>query len=406
MKNLESNLKDLASQYLEFIHGTSFPRKARNRRLTDNRLAVSEIPFWKNIDLGKIQATLLKSESELFVNVSLDPDDYYKYLSRVVPYADKVILADPIASIYEMRDRSAITSTQFKSLLDYILGLLLPLYPLIEEGILILLPQPFLWSQDIDLQLSNVLTSLSPKIALRESILTDYELGLNKNDLIQRWLDKHSDVPDGWKNHEESYAEVNIFSGKMHDLLNGIFLSMMINGHTTSSSLNAWNHLKHLYSELQFYETKETCLVGEILPLTELPYISNPDWSKLVAYRNELELFIDFRKQVMNIVSDLNTFAPKSNDIQTQIDHLSSALRMRVDELINKREILFNVFEPTLAKGIIAGISALFGNQPLALSMTGLAIFDACKTIRNFRLDLHKLKKNPLFAVFHDCTEK
>ncbi len=395
-----------AESYLEFIHNRSYPDKARDQRINHKRITTAEIPFWKDIEIGKLQAALLTSNAEIFVNISLAPEGYHDYLAKVVPYADKIVLADPLATIYEWRDRSVVNKQEFRNLFDSILDILLPLYPLIESGILLLLPQPFLWSNSIDNKMWPIEKRLFSKKDFVDSLLTDYEKRLNQNQVLERWLESHENIPAGWKEDPKAYAKVNIMSGALHDLLNGLILASMINGNITSSSINVWNRLMLIHSGVMREWTNKENFISQILPLSKLPYEAKPNWSKLIDFRNESALHISFRKQISNIVSDIKAYAPNFNNMEEAATLLSKEIDRQISSLKSKRESLCNKFEPALAKTVIAGISALLGSKPLALALAGLALFEACKTIRNFRIEKLELKQNPLFAVFCKSAEE
>ena len=182
---------EVAERYLEYLHSGAFAPRARDRQGTFARLTLADIPFWKSIDLGDLLTEVRQDDADLFVNISLDPDDYHSYLSRVVPYGEKIVLADPIATLYEWRDRSVLDSEQFQALFDQALNILLPLYPLIESGILLLLPQPLLWSNGLDRYISQTEDQLLSNRPLCDSILTDHEKGLGKQEVIIRLLDSY-----------------------------------------------------------------------------------------------------------------------------------------------------------------------------------------------------------------------
>lgn len=397
---------EVAERYLEYIHIASFPSQARDSKSTWKRLTTAEIPFWKDINLGKLQASHLNAEAEIFVNITLTPEDYNDYLASVVPYAQKIVLIDPLATLYEWKDRSVVSSKEFKELLNKSLEILLPLYPLIEKGILSFLPQPTLWSNKIDDKMWPVEKRLLSRKEIWKSLLTDYEKGLDESSVVQRWLDAHPDIPEGWSENPKGYATVNIVSGTLYELINGIMLSLMLNGNITTSSVNDWNHLQHLYSGLMKETANTETTIAEILPLTKLPYVGKPDWSKLVSFRNESDIYIEFRKQISDIVSNLKDYGPNTDNATETASMLSQKLNRQVDTLINKRKSTFNAFQPALSKTVLAGISAILGSQPLALALTGYALFDACKTIKNFNIEKIELKKNPLYAVFCDSIEE
>ena len=65
MNSYQPYTKIFAERYLEFLHSRSFPDQARDQRPNYKRLTTSEIPFWKDIEIGKLQAALLNSNAEI-----------------------------------------------------------------------------------------------------------------------------------------------------------------------------------------------------------------------------------------------------------------------------------------------------------------------------------------------------
>jgi len=121
---------EVAERYIKYLHSNTFPPHARKRGGKFTRLAINNIPFWNSIDFRALLKEIRQDDSDLFVNISLQPNEYQTYLSRVVPYAEKIVLADPIPTLYEWRDRSVVNDEEFDALIDQVLNTLLPLYPL------------------------------------------------------------------------------------------------------------------------------------------------------------------------------------------------------------------------------------------------------------------------------------
>jgi hypothetical protein len=397
---------EVAERYLEYLHSGAFAPRARKKQNSFARLTIADIPFWKSINLGELLTEVRQDNADLFVNISLDPEDYHSYLSRVVPYSEKIVLADPIATLYEWRDRSMLDSEQFQALFDQALNIILPLCPLIESGILLLLPQPLLWSNGMERCIGQTEDQLLSNRQLCDSFLTDYEKGLGKQEVIIRWLDSQSRIPDGWKENPEAYAEVNIVMGELNDLVNGLLLTAVVGGNITTSSINTWHHIQKAAPILREKDESNATAMAEILPLAELPYMNDPDWDALVRFRQDCDLFAGFRKELHQIYRDLQDHGPSSIDSFQRASQFSQILRSRVSELQRERQHVFNDFRPALAKTLIAGISAMLGSQPLTAAFVGLALIDACKTVRNFRLDAQRMKRNPLTAVFSESSEQ
>lgn len=395
-----SSTNSLSIQYLDYLHTGSLPDKARERKPHNkNRLTINETPFWQNQNIEKVVKNAFENKENIFVNVDLNPEDYKSYLQRTVPYAEKILLQDPFASLYELRDRGIVNKSQFHEVKEQLLDVILPLYPLVEADVISFIPEPCLWSNALDRKLSHYQSGLFENDKIINIALKDEDNGLNQEENIERWLEDH-EVPDGWKENPSGYAKVSILTSTFSEFTNGMFLASVFNAHPTSRSLNTWNLMENIASLGIQKDEPQIEIISKILPLTNLPYPDDFEWEQLLDFRNNYFLTHKFRKYLSDTISEIESYDPNANNPIDFANKLSAMIQSEVDTLNNKNKELITKFLPTVMKSVAAGFSALIGAKPLAITFGFLSFFEAISNTRQYLLNKKELRKNPLFFLF------